>query len=48
MAYVDWIIDFGFGVGYDGGCVVFEGMLSELVVSWLMLIGQYLVVYVAG
>lgn len=31
MVYVDWIIDIGFGVGYDGGIVVFEGILVDLV-----------------
>lgn len=28
VVYVDWIIDFGFGVGDEGGCIVVLGLFD--------------------
>lgn len=41
MKVVDYIIDLGFGVVVDGGMIVCEGMLEEVVVNFVLLIGWY-------
>ncbi len=48
MAHADWIIDLGPGAGHDGGRVVFEGALADLVASRATLTGQHLADYLDG
>jgi excinuclease UvrABC ATPase subunit len=42
VARADWVIDLGPGGGHDGGRVIFEGPLAELVNAEASLTGQYL------
>jgi excinuclease UvrABC ATPase subunit len=42
VARADWVIDLGPGGGHDGGTVIFEGPLAELVKAEGSLTGQYL------
>jgi excinuclease UvrABC ATPase subunit len=46
MAHADWIIDLGPGAGHDGGRIVFEGTLANLVATRCTLTGQHLAAYV--
>ncbi|MEZ5178021.1 MAG: excinuclease ABC subunit UvrA [Acidimicrobiales bacterium] len=41
MAHADWIVDLGPGAGHDGGRIVFEGTLVDLVAARSTLTGQY-------
>jgi excinuclease UvrABC ATPase subunit len=42
VARADWVIDMGPGGGHDGGRVIFEGPVTELVRAEGSLTGQYL------
>jgi excinuclease UvrABC ATPase subunit len=42
IARADWIIDLGFGVGRDGGRVMFEGAPAQLVEHPTSLPGRHL------
>jgi excinuclease UvrABC ATPase subunit len=42
IARSDWVIDLGPGAGHDGGSVVFEGPVAELVRAEASLTGEYL------
>ena len=46
MAHADWIIDLGPGAGRDGGRVVFEGTVADLVAGRATLTGEHLAAYV--
>jgi excinuclease UvrABC ATPase subunit len=46
MAHADWIIDLGPGAGRDGGRVVFEGTVADLVAGRSTLTGEHLAAYV--
>ena len=46
MAHADWIIDLGPGAGRDGGRVVFEGTVADLVAERSTLTGEHLAAYV--
>ncbi len=48
MAHADWIIDLGPGAGHDGGRVVFEGTVADLVADRSTLTGQHLAAYVGA
>nr|WP_228282109.1 ATP-binding cassette domain-containing protein [Rubrobacter tropicus] len=45
MAHADWIIDLGPGAGHDGGRVVFEDTLADLVAARSTLTGEHLAAY---
>jgi excinuclease UvrABC ATPase subunit len=47
MAHADWIIDLGPGAGHDGGTVVFEGTVADMVARAGTLTAQHLKEYVA-
>jgi len=46
--HADWIIDLGPGAGHDGGRIVFEGTLADLVAARSTLTGEHLAVYLGG
>ncbi|SFY51749.1 ATP-binding cassette domain-containing protein [Streptomyces sp. F-1] len=48
MAHADWIIDLGPGAGHDGGRIVFEGTLADLVAARSTLTGEHLAAYVGA
>ncbi|MCZ0986416.1 excinuclease ABC subunit UvrA [Streptomyces diastatochromogenes] len=48
MAHADWIVDLGPGAGHDGGRIVFEGTLADLVAARSTLTGEHLAAYVGG
>jgi hypothetical protein len=48
MVHADWIIDLGPGAGHDGGRIVFEGTLADLVAARSTLTGEHLAAYVGG
>lgn len=48
MAHADWIIDLGPGAGHDGGRIVFEGTLADLVTKKSTLTGKHLAACLDG
>jgi excinuclease UvrABC ATPase subunit len=48
MAHADWIIDLGPGAGHDGGRIVFEGPLADLVAARSTVTGEHLAAFVGS
>jgi excinuclease UvrABC ATPase subunit len=45
VSQADWIIDMGPGAGHEGGQIVFEGLLKDLLLSKTSKTGKYLASY---